>query len=416
MTDWVRQLARFHQNRVRTFPASELLLLFHLLPDLDNLTQGMIHLLRWFQIQRGTDVALYSEGEPEESIPMLNEVNQRGFPHRLTLKSDHLFLSGSTPSTGALQAKQYFVEEGYSVFAVIDPVAVNLESLRAQSNPDDTLLVHQPKSESGAVSQDHSLFRGSDVDLLSLISEEGLPEHIQYCWHGINESENLEQFLHSSVTWGEVDVREHPKTGDLITRHDSYRKSPEFSGEQIQYLTTCLEAFKQHNRRIKVDFKQGGRVIQRVLKTLKNYGFSDDEVWFHGDIHKLYPRGFNQLRAGFPGATIQTTIDSLGRLIISRPRIAKRALNMYVRWGVDRFLITWQHLYLAKIMTQMEVWGYAVNVYQIPDLRSFLQAVLYMPAGITSDYNFPEWNRFGRGSGQDLKWHIYTEYPEKTNF
>ena len=41
-----------------------------------------------------------------------------------------------------------------------------------------------------------------------------------------------------------------------------------------------------------------------------------------------------------------------------------------------------------------------VNIYDVPNLEAFLQAALIMPRSLTSDFNFPKWSYFGKGSGQ----------------
>jgi hypothetical protein len=41
--------------------------------------------------------------------------------------------------------------------------------------------------------------------------------------------------------------------------------------------------------------------------------------------------------------------------------------------------------------------GWEVNLYGVPDLESFLEAALLLPTSVTADFNFPEWNYFGRG-------------------
>ena len=33
----------------------------------------------------------------------------------------------------------------------------------------------------------------------------------------------------------------------------------------------------------------------------------------------------------------------------------------------------------------------------VPDLEAFLEAALLLPASVTADFNFPEWNYDGRG-------------------
>jgi hypothetical protein len=53
-------------------------------------------------------------------------------------------------------------------------------------------------------------------------------------------------------------------------------------------------------------------------------------------------------------------------------------------------------------------WGYEVNFYGVPDLEGFLEAVVLLPCSVTSDFNFPQWNYFGRGSGKNGERFVYT--------
>ena len=59
----------------------------------------------------------------------------------------------------------------------------------------------------------------------------------------------------------------------------------------------------------------------------------------------------------------------------------------------------------------MDRWGFDINIYNVPDLESFLKAVLLQPRSVTSDFNFPKWHYYGRGSGQDARRY---EYEQRT--
>lgn len=58
---------------------------------------------------------------------------------------------------------------------------------------------------------------------------------------------------------------------------------------------------------------------------------------------------------------------------------------------------------------RLDSWDHEVNFYNVPDLESFLQAAPLLPRSLTSDFNFPEWNYFGRGSGRDNVYHSYAQ-------
>lgn len=65
---------------------------------------------------------------------------------------------------------------------------------------------------------------------------------------------------------------------------------------------------------------------------------------------------------------------------------------------------------MHKLLNQLDEWNFDVNVYNVPDLESFLKAALLRPKSITADFNFPKWNYFGRGSGQNWE---HDEYARR---
>ena len=73
---------------------------------------------------------------------------------------------------------------------------------------------------------------------------------------------------------------------------------------------------------------------------------------------------------------------------------------MFVDWGINRFSISWRAFDMLDFFDQMDKWGFEVNIYDVFDLETFLQAVLLLPQCVTSDFNFPKWHYYGRGSGQ----------------
>jgi len=44
------------------------------------------------------------------------------------------------------------------------------------------------------------------------------------------------------------------------------------------------------------------------------------------------------------------------------------------------------------VLDVVEGLGWEVNLYGVPDLESFLEAALLLPAWVTADFNFPEWS------------------------
>jgi hypothetical protein len=48
------------------------------------------------------------------------------------------------------------------------------------------------------------------------------------------------------------------------------------------------------------------------------------------------------------------------------------------------------------VLDLVERLGWEINLYGVPDLESFLEAALLLPASVTADFNFPEWSYHGR--------------------
>jgi hypothetical protein len=91
----------------------------------------------------------------------------------------------------------------------------------------------------------------------------------------------------------------------------------------------------------------------------------------------------------------------------SSPSLARPKLEELRSWGINRFSVAWGIPQLQGVLDRLDAWGYAVNIYNVPDLESFLRAVLLQPRSVTSDFNFPKWHLFGRGPGGDAHHHTY---------
>ena len=65
--------------------------------------------------------------------------------------------------------------------------------------------------------------------------------------------------------------------------------------------------------------------------------------------------------------------------------------------GHHRVSLDWRTLGARDVIDRIEGLGWPVNLYGVPDLEAFLEAALLLPASVTADFNFPEWNYDGRG-------------------
>ncbi len=229
-----------------------------------------------------------------------------------------------------------------------------------------------------------------------LIFERSLPKHIQFLWHGIDDEANLRQFLVSDINWCECDVRLNPIDEIPILRHDSFKNRPLDADENWLTLDRLIERVSKTGKSIKIDLKTGGVLVDKVMESIDAHGFDDSRLWFNSNVERLQELGFWKLSKKYPKAILQADVDFLAPLIYSVPDKAREVLDMFTEWGINRFSINWQSQNLRSFFDQMSEWGFEVNIYNVPDLESFLQTVLFMPQSITSAFNFPKMHYYGR--------------------
>jgi hypothetical protein len=233
------------------------------------------------------------------------------------------------------------------------------------------------------------------------IDEYDLPPQVVLVWHGLNDAENLHEFLAADIEWGECDVRRDP-LGRLVLRHDSFAARPSSDGEVLLALDAVLASLVEQGRNVKLDLKDGPDVIDDTLAALATHRLADDRVWFNGSFEVLREEGFRTLRAARPAAVVQCSVDFLRPLVLAAPDQARAVLSVIGDWGVDRISLRWQNDDLDTVLDRLRAWGHEVNLYGVPDLKSFLRAVMLLPNSVTADFNFPAWGYHGHGSGQQI--------------
>ncbi|MDK1119489.1 MAG: DUF2181 domain-containing protein [Anaerolineae bacterium] len=368
--------------------------------------QGVLDVIRWFQLQPNTDVGLVT-GRPETlREDTLHSLNQFGKPYRVVFKNELLFMNRGNFDEKVPDVKvaglKHFNEAGYHVFAFVDNEPLNLKALdRADLNEQVLLLHANTIFESIRTRVPRGTVRGKEYSLSKLVpSEKVLPSHVQLVWHGVNDEANLRQFLASDVHWVEVDVQLDPGNYNVILRHDSFSETPLSPDEEWITLSEVMKKIKSAGRAIKLDLKSKDILLDQVLELIVKFDLADEELWFNSDLEKLKEQGFRRLAKTHPNAIIQCSIDFLAPLILTTADKAHETLQMLTNWGINRFSLKWTHEELRTIFDQMDKWEYEVNIYNVPDLESFLQAVYMLPCSVTSDFNFPQWHFYGRGPGK----------------
>ena len=353
---------------------------------------GVLDVIRWFQLQPQTSVAL-NTGRPESMrVETLWALNTLGTEYRIEFSSGLLYMNrGGDPASSKVAGLKAFQEMGYRVVAMIDNEPSNLRAIAESGSAADVLLLHADTIfESAPAHIPLGAVAGSHYVITELISEKKLPKHIEFVWHGVDDESILRQFLVSNVHWAEMHVRLDPSDDSIIVRRRSFSeilRSPAETPVRLEYFLAVL---KDAGRGLKLDIKEQG-ILMRVMAMLKDLGFTDHEVWINRGVNELNVGGLKVIRETFPGAIKQCPVDALGYLIMSSPTEARRYLTMYSYWGIDRFSVNWRTNESRRLITRLQNWGFDVNIYNVPDLESFLQAALLLPRSITSYFNFPKW-------------------------
>ena len=362
--------------------------------------QGVFGVIRWFQLQPRTHVAL-NTGRPESMREVtLASLNTLGALHRIAFEPELLFMNRAGGEEDVSDAKVDGLRRlrlaGHHVVAVVDNEPDMIRAMKEADETGEVLFLHADTIFASPRELTTGTISGSTYGLSGLVDQAEVGRRVTLAWHGVNDRHNLRQFIASQIRWAELDVRRDP-VGRLVLRHDSFLESPWHRDEELMQARDCLEVLRSSGRSVKLDLKEGMPVIEAVLELVDGLGFADEELWFNGSIEMLGREGFAHLRRARPGSIRQCPIDFLVPLFLAAPELADEALAMLARWGVTRVSLDWRTPGARDVLDAVERLGWELNLYGVPDLESFLEAALLLPASLTADFNFPEWNFFGRG-------------------
>jgi phosphoglycolate phosphatase-like HAD superfamily hydrolase len=369
--------------------------------------RGVLSVIRWFQIQPGTRVAL-NTGRPEHMRRItLDSLNAVGEAARVRFEPELLFMrSEATPVPRAKVAALHEIRaRGLRPVAVIDNEPENLAAMAASYRNDDVLLLHADTMFESQRREGLRAVTGAAYELGGLISEDRLREHVELVWHGVNDADNLRQFLHSGIRWAEIDLRTDP-IGRLVLRHDGFDERPWSREERSMLARPGLHQLVAEGRSIKIDVKENDDTLRAALRLVDALGVDDDRVWFNAAIDTVGAAGFEAFRERYPSAIASCPIGFLMPLLAVSPDDADVVLERLRSWGVSRLSVRWSKR-VRRVIDELERRGWETNVYAVPDLQSFLEAAVLLPTSVTADFNFPTWRYFGRGSGEHGYVHRY---------
>jgi hypothetical protein len=362
--------------------------------------QGVLGVIRWFQLQPRTHVAL-NTGRLEALRELtLASLNALGRLHRVAFDSELLFMNGgATVEEDAAAAKVDCLRRlrvaGYRIVAVVDNEPAMIRAMSEVDETGEILFLHADTIFASRREPVPRMVSGSTYGLSGLIDEAEVGRRIRLVWHGVNDRDTLHRFITSDVQWAELDARRDP-VGRLVLRLDPFHQRPWSAQEEPMPLRDCLDVLRRNRRSVKLDLEAGGDFIVEVLEVVGAFGFADDALWFNGSIDALGKPGFRRLRSQHPGAIVQTPIDFLVPLFLAAPDLAEDVLIALRGWGVTRVSLDWRTPGVRHVLDVVEGLGWDVNLWGIPDLESFLEAALLLPASVTVDLNFPAWRDWMR--------------------
>lgn len=344
--------------------------------------QGIMDMIRWFQLQPRTHVGLNASRPESARDETLRSLNALGREYRVRFSSDLMLMCPGGDARGQAAARaqnlRAFRRSGYRIVAVIDARPDHRHELVAVC-PEEVLFL-----DAGALFAER---RGYDIT--RLIGARDLPRHVRFVYRGVEAAGGLERFLAAEIEWAEVDVRFDPRW-QLVARREDFEQRPWSRDEALMTLPRLLEALERSGKRLKLDLTLGGVLVERTIALLREFGWSGERLWFNGEIDALGEDGFAQLAREFPEATLQCPVDFLGPLAFAMPDQARAILARLQRWGINRASIAWETPRRDALLSWLQEEGWDVNVYDVPDLEAFLHTVLALPSSLTSSFDLSD--------------------------
>jgi phosphoglycolate phosphatase-like HAD superfamily hydrolase len=361
--------------------------------------EGVFGVIRWFQLQPRTHIALNTGRAQRMREHTLESLNTLGAAYRVRFEPDLLFTANAdqdVPSS-KVAAIDELRRRGQRVVAVIDNEPENLRAMAAADPAGEILFLHADTIFNSQRLHQDRLVAGRDYRLRELVPERSFLSRVEFVWHGVNDAVNLDRFLSSEVRWAEIDVRRDP-LGRLVLRHDGFDETPWRRDEPRLLVADAIRALAGAKRSVKLDLKEDGSTLTEAIDLVDASRLGDDRVWFNAELPTLQQHGFESLRERFPGSTISAPVDFLAPLLLASETAADHALRLLHDWGLSRLSLRWSPL-VRSLLDDLEARGWEINLYGVPDLEAFLEASVLLPTSVTADFNFPEWRYFGRGSG-----------------
>jgi hypothetical protein len=345
--------------------------------------RGVMEVIRWFQLQPRTVVAL-NTGRPELiRRTTLMAMNELGREYRVQFRDDLLLMNAGDWGADVIAAKNVALSalrsRGLRVVAVVDNEPENLEAMAHADPSGEVLFLHASTIFLSARRPLPRSASGERYDLHPFVSEAELQGHVQLVWSDVTERASFVEFLDRSVRTVAIPVRLDPYGRAEIGR----RSDPPHRAASLE-LAEALEAVVDSGRSLRIDLQSGGVLVDEVLAAVERSELPRGSVWFNGEFHELGERGIGLLRTRSPEATISCPVDFLAPLVFGALEHALDLLDVLRRWGVDRLGIHWSQPRVRDFVGEVERWGREVDVNGIDEPEALLQAALLLPRSVSA--------------------------------
>lgn len=227
-----------------------------------------------------------------------------------------------------------------------------------------------------------------------------IKNRLQLIWHGVNDHTNLESFLKSDIYWAEGDLRGHEE-GLLVLRHDPWDTHPLRPGEGLLDFRHWLKAAHEAGKGIQIDLKEGGSTMDRMIDLLKEFRVTESRLWFTTNLKDVALDDYGRLGRTFPGARLQSAVPLrfMFQAMTADERHSWLEINRSL--GARYVSISWYDEPTRAELEEIRQAGFGINLFYVNTLEDIRKALSLEPDSITSDFHIPEWDLFGRGSGEN---------------
>ncbi|MCB9148363.1 MAG: HAD family hydrolase [Caldilineaceae bacterium] len=356
-----------------------------------QLQEGIFDLIRWFQMQPNTRVALVT-GRPEtQRVATLLMLNTLGETYRVSFRTEWLFMRptawASSVAMYKVEAVQQLQGRGFQIMAMIDSEPENLAAIDAADEIKPFLLMHTDTlrfSDPLLLPRHASI--GHEFNVHALITMRDLPRQVQLVWSGIRGRDDLLAYLMSDIEWVELNIYANPVNDHLLLNIPAARYAGAQPSTQDLNLDDTLNMLKMLDKSVKFKLNIEGRAIMRLLEAIARYQFPQHKICFDLLLDSVGPKGVQQITSAYPDAVLQTHIGP--HLSIQRnPVELKSQLKMAESWGVSRFALSYCQQGFRQTFIELSNNGFDLCIDGINNRKKFIDAILLEPSSITGDFH-----------------------------